>query len=263
MSLRAVRRAVALAWALTLCLVHLGLMRLRGPLTLQRRALWLQAACRRVLISFGIRSRAEGRPPTHGLVVSNHLSYLDILIFSSVMPCFFISKTEVKSWPYFGMAARAGGTLFIDRSSRASAAAVASEMVERLKLPIPVLLFAEGTSSNGAQVLRFHSTLFEPAAAAGAPVTAAAVRYVIEGGGEESDLCWFGDTLFLPHLWKVLGTAGFSAVVQFGAPHVYADRRSAAAATHAEVTAIRNHGDLVARGRIGNFSLRRAAGSSR
>ena len=66
-------------------------------------------------------------------------------------------------------------------------------MAERLKLPIPVLLFPEGTSTDGTQVLRFHSRLIDPATKAGAPITAAAIRYVIEGGVEERELCWFGD----------------------------------------------------------------------
>jgi 1-acyl-sn-glycerol-3-phosphate acyltransferase len=172
-------------------------------------------------------------------VVSNHLSYLDIVIIGSVMPCFFVSKSEIQRWPYFGEAARSAGTIFIDRKSRASTAEVAGQIGERLKLPIPVLLFPEGTSSDGGQVLRFHSSLFEPAIAAGASVTAAAVRYGLEAGLQERDLCWFDDTAFLPHLWKTLGSAGFSAEVTFGEPRLYPDRRAAAEATHDEVAAMR------------------------
>jgi 1-acyl-sn-glycerol-3-phosphate acyltransferase len=173
------------------------------------------------------------------LVVSNHLSYLDIVILSAVMPALFISKIEIGSWPFFGTLARMGGTMFINRSSRASAAAVASDMAERLRSHLRVLLFAEGTSSDGTQVLRFHSSLFEPAVAQQIPVTAAAVRYVIEDGGQERDLCWFDDTLFLPHIWKALATRGFFAEVKFGEPRVYPDRRTAAAVTHEEVAALR------------------------
>ena len=152
-------------------------------------------------------------------MVSNHLSYLDIVIISSVMPCFFVSKAEIEAVALFRQRRRAAG----ERSSSIAKAAPArprsrGQIGERLKLPIPVLLFPEGTSSDGAQVLRFHSSLFEPAIAAGAPVTAAAVRYVLEAGRQERDLCWFDDTAFLPHLWKTLGAAGFSAEVTFGEP---------------------------------------------
>ena len=108
-----------------------------------------------------------------------------------------------------------------------------------------MLFFPEGTSTDGSPLLRFHSRLFEPAIMAGAPVTAAAVRYVLEDGAEERDLCWFGDEAFLPHLWKALGTAGFSAEVRFGEPQVYPHRRAAADQTHAEITAMRNGHALV------------------
>ena len=239
MSLRTLRRAVALAFALAVSVLSYWLVRAGGRVTLAKRAMWLQSMARRVLKALGIHVRVHGRPPSAGLVVSNHLSYLDIAIICSAMPCFFVSKSEVGRWPYFGRAARAGGTIFIDRENRASIVEVAIQMAERLKHPFPVVLFPEGTSSDGSKVLRFLSSLFEPATREGMPITAAAVRYVLEDGEQERDLCWFDNSLFLPHLWKTLGTAGFSADVQFGEPHVYAHRRTAAETTHDEVKAMR------------------------
>lgn len=239
---RRIRRAVALAFVLAMCVVRYWLERLRGPMTLERRALWLQGAARSILKVLDIRSQVEGRPPTCGLVVSNHLSYLDIIIISATMPCFFVAKMEIGSWPYFGKAARSGGTIFLDRSSLASAMAVADQMTERLKLPIPVLLFPEGTSTDGAHVLKFHSRLIDPATAAGAPITAAAIRYTIDGGVKERELCWFGGEEFLTHLWKVLGVSGFAAQLHFGEPRIYSDRRVAADVTHAEISAWREAG---------------------
>jgi lyso-ornithine lipid O-acyltransferase len=236
---RAARRAVTLAGALAICVVRYWWIRIQGPLSLEQRAIWLHDASRRVLSSLAIRSEVRGTPPSKGLVVSNHLSYLDIAIFSAAMPCFFVAKTEIDGWPYFGEAARVGGTMFIDRGSRASAEKVASEIAVRLPLPIPILVFPEGTSTDGSAVQRFHSRLIEPAVRAGASVTAAAIGYVLARGNER-DLCWFGDEAFLPHLWKTLGTEGFTAVVQFGAPRTYPDRRAAARETQAEVDAMRN-----------------------
>jgi 1-acyl-sn-glycerol-3-phosphate acyltransferase len=198
-----------------------------------------------IMAGLGIHYRVEGQPPTHGLVVSNHLSYLDILILSAAMPCFFVAKVEIGGWFFFGKAARSGGTIFLDRSSLSSAVSVAEQMAERLKLPVPVLLFPEGTSTDGSQLLRFHSRLIDPATSAGAPITAAAVRYVIDGGVEERELCWFGDTMFFPHLLKALSTPGFSAEVTFGEPRLYSDRRAAADQTHAEITAMREERALV------------------
>ncbi len=208
-------------------------------MTLEERAVWLQEACIGVLKSLGITWKVDGQPPRLGLVVSNHLSYLDIPIISAAMPCFFVAKMEVGGWPIFGKAARSGGTIFLDRSSLASAVSAADLISERLKLPVPVLLFPEGTSTDGAEVLRFHSRLIDPATSVGAPITATAIRYVIEGGVEERELCWYGDEPFATHLWKVLGVAGFSAHLHFGEPRIYTDRRDAADETHAEITAWR------------------------
>jgi 1-acyl-sn-glycerol-3-phosphate acyltransferase len=228
-----------MGWALALVIFRFWRLRLRGPVTLESRALWMQSSCRLVLDGLGVHYRVEGAPPTGGLVVANHLGYLDILILSAAMPCFFVSKMEIAGWPFFGTAARAGGTIFLDRSSLASANSVAEEIIQRFKLPVPVLLFPEGTTSDGSQVLPFRSRLIASATAAGAPITAAAIRYVIDGGIEERELCWIGDAAFLPHLWKMLGTPGFFAVVRFGQPRVYPDRRAAADATYAEISAMR------------------------
>jgi lyso-ornithine lipid O-acyltransferase len=240
MSLRAALRAVALGRGLVVIFLRYWLIRVRGPLTLEQRALWLHSSCALALRKLGVPCQIEGKVPTRGVVVANHLSYLDIILLSAAMPCFFVAKAEIRGWPYFGKAARAGGTLFLDRSSRASADKVADLIAGRLALPIPTLFFPEGTSTDGSSVHRFHSWLFEPAVRARAPVTAAAVRYVLADDAPERDLCWFGDEAFLPHLWKVLRTFGFSARVQFGEPQIYSDRRVAAQQTRAEIIAMRN-----------------------
>jgi len=214
-------------------------MRLLGPLTMEQKAQWSHSSSRLVLGALGIHYRIDGQPPTHGLIVCNHLSYLDILILSAAMPCFFVAKMEIGGWPIFGKAARGNGTIFLDRSSMSSAQSVAEQMTERFKLPIPVLLFPEGTSTDGSQVLRFHSRLIDPATSTETQITTAAIRYVIEDGTPEQELCWYGGASFTPHLLKALGVAGFSARVRFGQARVYTDRRVAADTTHAEITDLR------------------------
>jgi lyso-ornithine lipid O-acyltransferase len=239
------RRAVALAFALAFCILHAWLMRLRGPFTPIRRALWLRDASRRVLRAFGVAIEVEGQPPKCGLVVANHLSYLDILILSAAMPCFFVAKKEIAGWPYFGWAARTGGTIFLDRKSMRSARLAAGEIAERLNLPVPVLLFPEGTSTDGARLLHFHTRLIDPATKVGAPITTAAVRYLARGDVEERELCWYGGEGFLTHVWRVLDVDGFSAQVRFGEPRIYANRRVAAERTHAEIAEWREAGALI------------------
>ncbi len=240
MIFRRARRAAALGIALAIIVFRYCALRRRGPVSLENRADWLHHACALVLRSLGIRTCIAGEPPREGILVSNHLSYLDILILSAAAPCFFVAKEEISRWPYFGWAARTGGTLFLDRSSLASAAQVAAAITQRLSLPVPVLFFPEGTSTDGSSVLRFHAWLFEPAVRASAPVTAAAVRYSFADGSPERDLCWFGDDAFLPHLWRTLGAAGFTAELRFGEPQVYSNRRAAARHTHDEVVAMRS-----------------------
>ncbi|WP_162601213.1 lysophospholipid acyltransferase family protein [Occallatibacter savannae] len=238
MNWRFLRRAVALVLVLGAAVFRYWMIRLRGPLSLERRAHWLHETCSRVLKSMGIGVDVEGEIPRNGLVVSNHLSYLDIVILSAAMPCFFVAKTEVGAWFYFGEAARAGGTLFIDRSRRASAEKVAAEIGERLKLQVPVLFFPEGTSTDGT-MLKFHTSLFEPAIRDRAPVTACGIRYVLDDGRAERELCWYGDEALAPHLVRTLKAAGFRAKLQFGEARVYAHRRSTAAETSAEIAAMR------------------------
>jgi len=241
-SLRALRRAVALGLLLIFCLLRSWWMRLVGPDTLERRAQWNHSCAQMVIAALGIRLKITGTPPDRGLLVANHLSYLEVLIFGAALPCYLVSKAEIASWQFFGPLARAGGTLFVDRGSLASAEAVTREIAERLKGPVPVLFFPEGTSSDGSKLLRFHSRLFTPAVEASIPVTAAAVRYVPDNGSAERNLCWFDDQEFLPHLWKLLGGPNFSAQIEFGEPRIYTNRRTAANETYAEIQAMREQG---------------------
>lgn len=243
MRLRTAWRAASLGFALLLCVLRWWGLRLFGPVKPEARARWMHFSGPLALAFLGVRLRVVGEPPKRGLVVANHLSYLDIVIFSAAMPCSFISKAEIAGWPFFGMLARFGGNLFLDRTSRVSAKRVATEMGERLALNSPILLFPEGTSTDGSDILPFFATLYEPAIQANVPITAAAIRYIPDDGTAERELCWFGDDPFLPHLWKTLGAGDFSAEVRFGESRQYVDRRTAAAETRVEVERLRGAGD--------------------
>lgn len=239
MNLRAVRRAVTLGLALLYCLFTSIVSRLSGPDTPESRAQWNHNSAKMVARLFGVQMKVTGTPPSSGLLVANHLSYLEVLTFGAALPCSLVSKAEIGRWPFFGTLARAGGTLFVDRASRASAEAVTAQVAERLKGAVPVLFFPEGTSTDGSKLLRFHSRLFTPAVEAGIPVTAASVRYIPVDGSPEETLCWYGDQLFLPHILKTLGGPDFVAEVQFGEPRIFSSRREAADVTHAEIEAMR------------------------
>jgi len=239
---RRLRRAVALAGSLGWCMIRFGLKRLAGPVPLLWRAHWVQSSSRNILRSLGIHARVQGVPTRRGLVVANHLSYLDILVLSAAYPCFFVAKIEIGGWPFFGRAARIGGTIFVDRGSLESAISVAQQMTERMQmdLDVPVLLFPEGTSTDGKQVLRFHSRLIDPATTLGAPISTAAIRYIMGDGTPEIELCWYGDETFVNHMWKVMGVGDFWADVRFGSTQTFSNRRLAADATHDEIVAMRS-----------------------
>lgn len=246
MSARVVWRAAVLMLALSVCFVRFGWIwlywKLRGrDVPLKQRAAWMHFCGSVVLRTMGARLRVEGAVPAGmTLIVSNHLSYLDIVIASAALPCVFVSKEEVDRWPVFGAIARRGATIFLDRASRVSAREVAQAMTVRLQEGVPVLLFPEGTSTDGSAVMRFHSPLFEPAMTAGVVITPAAIVYEPRGKNvAERNLCWFGDETFVPHLLRVLSGDGFTAVMRFGEPLAAADRREAAVMAHRAVAGMR------------------------
>jgi len=184
--------------------------------------------------------RVIGQPPASGLLVSNHLSYLDIMLYGATMPCVFVSKTEVRAWPIVGLLAALGGTVFIDRKSTVSATEAATKIEELLAAGILVLIFPEGTSSDGLEVLRFYPFLFEPAVRQGAPITTAAIAYTAEPEVPESSLCYYGDISFAPHILKTMQLQTVWGTIRFApSGNVYADRKRAAAETQQQVTALR------------------------
>src|SRR5881394_2413932 len=140
---------------------------------LRSRAQWLQQACRRVLRVLDVKIKTQGPIPLKGLLVCNHLSYLDILVISTITPAVFISKSEVKRWPVFGWFAQLSGTLFVKRTRRSDVARLNDELHQLLDTNLLVVLFPEGTSSDGSQVLPFKSSLLEPITRLDQPVTVA------------------------------------------------------------------------------------------
>ena len=186
-----------------------------------------------------MRLESRGTRPARGLVCSNHLSYLDILVYAATAPCVFVSKREVRRWPAFGFFARCGGTIFLNRESRTSAEQATRKIAQVLEAGVPVLLFPEGTSTDGAAVQRFHPTLLEPAVRLEMEMTPAAIGYRARGR-EERDLCWYGDAPFLPHLLATLSQAGVEAEVEFHPdPAMAQDRKAAALELREKVEAMR------------------------
>ena len=145
-------------------------------------AAWLQHSSRRLLRVFRIETQFDGNIPSSGLLVCNHLGYLDILVLAALAPCVFVAKQEVKHWPVFGWFAKLAGTVFVRREQRTQAGQTVKEIENALRTDLLVVLFAEGTSSDGHTVLPFKSSLLEPAARQAHPLSAGLIQYALADG---------------------------------------------------------------------------------
>jgi 1-acyl-sn-glycerol-3-phosphate acyltransferase len=174
---------------------------------------------RGILGIMGVRLEVKGVPPSPPFcLVSNHLSYLDIVLYLSRLTCVFIAKAEVRHWPILGGLARMFGTVFIDRRVRKDVVRVNALIRTTLQAGDGIIFFPEGTSSCGAEVLPFRSSLLDPLACGGFPVSYASVHYETPSGAPPAHLaaCWWGDMTFSDHFFNMLKINGFKATIVFG-----------------------------------------------
>ncbi len=216
---RTLRRCFWVVVIASLGLLHFAWMRLRRVPTLAERARWLQKYCRRLLPHLGVRWETAGAVPTTGMIVSNHLSYLDILVFSAAVGCSFVSKAEVKDWPLFGPYARLSGTIFVWRHSASDSVRAYDELTACLKTGHPVVVFPEATTTDGQRILPFRSVMFQAAIAAESPLTPAAIGYApLADGSVANDICFWGDHQALPHAMNLFSKRRIECRIQFGEP---------------------------------------------
>ena len=185
---------------------------------------------------FGVEKGAMDMIPSNGLLVCNHLSYLDVLLLASQTPCVFVAKSEVRNWPVFGWFARLAGTVFVQREKRSQTAQATNEIAGALQSNVLVVLFPEGTSSGGETVLPFKSSLLEPATGQAHPVTAGFIAYDLADGNVSEEVCYWKDMILVPHLINLLSKEKIGASVRFtrfrqGSPN----RKELARVLHSEV----------------------------
>lgn len=204
------------------------------------RTHWLQRSAAAILRVFNVGVRTTGALPHAGLLVSNHLTYLDIIAIGSLMPTVFVSKAEVKNWPVFGWCAQRGGTLFIDRTRRTDVSRISREIQEVLNTGQVVVLFPEGTSSNGHEVLPLKSSLLEPVCASNHPLSVAHISYELDQGSVENDVCYWGGMTFLPHVVRLMTLKNIRAQIRF-VPVVNraSDRKDLARQLHKEIVRLK------------------------
>jgi 1-acyl-sn-glycerol-3-phosphate acyltransferase len=240
----AFRLMVLISTALQGC-AHFLTLRLWGELSTVERAQWLHRWCSTAIHRLGIELQPEGEFPLRGLLVANHLGYLDILVLSAMHPCVFVSKQEVRSWPLFGLMAKLSGTVFVDRARTSAAHTANTEMSQALARGAVVVLFPEGTSSDGSKVLPFRPALFDAATRAGANVVSAHISYDVADGSASHDICYWGSMSFLPHLLRLLSRHQIRARVRFAAEtRKFADRKLAARITRETVASLAQLPDL-------------------
>jgi 1-acyl-sn-glycerol-3-phosphate acyltransferase len=217
---------IALLVAVTLLLLPFQLISLACDLRYKRTIpqLYHRLLCGMI----GIRICEVGRRNCGAstLILSNHVSWLDICVISALAPVVFVSKSEVSLWPVFGWLAKLQRTIFIDRQARRRTRDATSEIGGRLKDGDAVVLYAEGTSSDGVRILPFRSALIgavhQALAGSGAvTVQPISLAYVGLGGlpigrAQRHQVAWYGDADLIPHLIGVLASGAVDVTVSWG-----------------------------------------------
>lgn len=226
--------AYLLALAATACGIFSRELRVRGQGFAYQ--LWSRALCR----IFAIRVEADGAVPTPPfLLVSNHLSYVDILVLGTHLPCVFVAKAEIDGWPIFGAICRSVNTIFIDRRMKRKLPEILARIERSLAARQGVVVFPEGTSGPGHEVMPFRSSLLELAAGVGSPVHHVTINYRVPEGEMPAHLSvgWWGDMPLGEHLRNFLALSRVEARLCFGdEPLAAGDRKALAAGLHGEVS---------------------------
>jgi 1-acyl-sn-glycerol-3-phosphate acyltransferase len=201
--------------------------RIRRPDVGAEGAIWIHGWCKRIVAAMQIKYSVEGVLPTSGAVVSNHLSYLDILLYSAATPFVMVAKKQVQGWPLLGWLTAQAGTVFVQRSEdvakpgdRQTHEEVNRKMAAAYASGLPVLFFPEGTTTDGTSVSPFRRGLFHSVLNGGVTLRTAALRFELGGGNGKAtlanDVCFVGDALFGPHIFGCLGLRELSARIRFG-----------------------------------------------
>ena len=179
---------------------------------------WLRWGSAWALRILHVKVESRGQIPKGGLLVSNHQGYLDILCLNVLCTSVFVAKAEIKSWPLFGLFSKWSGTIFLDRNHRTAVRGPLERVVELLRKGERVVIFPEGTDSDGTSVLPFHSSFFEAAIQAQCPVVPLAIRYSAPGVSPQEEVIYWKDRRFIFHVIRLLGVKEVRAKVSFGQP---------------------------------------------
>jgi lyso-ornithine lipid O-acyltransferase len=221
-----VRLAVYGAWTLACIPVQILLLRLsprHGASTFPR--FYHRVCCRLLGLEVVVKGAPAGGVPV--LFIANHSSYLDIPVLGSILPVSFIAKADVNGWPVFGLLARLQRTVFVDRAARHKADEQRDTIQGRLQAGDNLVLFPEGTSSDGNRTLPFKTALFavastriqdRPLTVQPVSVTATHLDDIPLGHVWRQLYAWYGDMELPPHLWRMMRAGRLRVLVEFHAP---------------------------------------------
>ncbi len=221
------------------------------PATRRDRAAWLQRFCNRVLRAIDLTYKYYGPTPTHGAVIANHRTFLDIILYGALHPVVFVAKIEIRSMPLFGFMSMMSGTIYVARGAGGSANQAGESMAQGFADGLPVVFFPEGTTAVEETLLPFRSGLIAKTMEAAQPITASYTTYSLsardlaEGKTVNQHVHW--GTQSLPaQIWAFLSLHGVCATVRFAeapiafSPAALTHRKTAAEEAHAAVLALAN-----------------------
>jgi 1-acyl-sn-glycerol-3-phosphate acyltransferase len=171
-----------------------------------------------MLATMAVKVTVHGRHPAAShptLLVSNHVSWLDVWVILSVHPVRFVAKSDIAGWPLAGWLVKQAGTIFIERARRSDTARINQRIADVMARPETVAVFPEGTTTDGTQLRAFHASLFQPALSPGARLAAAAIRYPLRDGSPNVDASYAGDRSLLQSLRLILAQRVVRAELRF------------------------------------------------
>jgi 1-acyl-sn-glycerol-3-phosphate acyltransferase len=179
----------------------------------RRRVSAVRGFCRAVLRVLGVRHGATGRLPGHGaLIVSNHVSWLDILVLLAYAPARLLAKHEVRRWPVIGAMAASCGTIFIDRTRPRTLPVTVADVAAALRAGGAVAVFPEGTTWCGRSSGPFRPAMFQAAIDAGAPIVPVTLRF-LTGGTPTTVAAFVGEDTLLASFRRVVGARGLEVTL--------------------------------------------------
>jgi 1-acyl-sn-glycerol-3-phosphate acyltransferase len=216
---RIYRLSALLLWAILVALLSMP-HRLRGGWkSVKEISYFTRLWSRGIAKIINLHVKVSGPIPSSagGLVISNHLSYIDIITHGSILPVRYSPKSDIKKWPVLGWYLGLSRPIWTNRNSRQASKKILRDFTKTVNKGMYLIVDPEGTSTDGnSGILPFKSTSFEAAITGKTPIIPVLTRYKQRRG--EMTVCWYGEMTLLPHLWKVLGFPSIEAEVHFLKP---------------------------------------------